>query len=169
MFVLHWSQYTCGRFALPQSRHRCTSVTKSMRLNWFRRLRRDGVTLRLGTAMSANGHPGWPRRPPRPSGAREPRTRARPTPTPDGGAPSADRSSRPPCSPTRRRWGGSTCGSSVPSKEGERSRTRRRRARRVASRRASSHCAHTSARADPNLPPSRREEVGSDCALSSGE
>ena len=61
MFVLHWSQYTCGRFALPQSRHRCTSVTKSMRLNWFRRLRsrrRRHFSWRLGTAMSANGPSG---------------------------------------------------------------------------------------------------------------
>ena len=31
-----------------------------MRLNWFRRFRREGVTLRFGTAISANGCPGVP-------------------------------------------------------------------------------------------------------------
>ena len=28
MFVLHWSQYTCGRFALRRSRHAAQGVTK---------------------------------------------------------------------------------------------------------------------------------------------
>ena len=60
MFVLHSAQYTCGRFALPQSRHRCTSVTKSILLNWFLRFRLDGVTFRFGTAIKENisGVPG---------------------------------------------------------------------------------------------------------------
>ena len=146
---------------------RCTSVTKSMPLNWFRRL------LRRRTALGRHERERSVR------GGRVPSSAQRCSEHELGRA-DADsgwgravgrRIGRPPCSPTRRRWGGSTCGSNAPSRGGGRSRTRRRRARRVASRRASSHCAHTSARPIQTYPlvdvkKSALLEI-SDCALSS--